>query len=202
MDKEWKKLLVTISQATYIQTKRILRSVYDELNRPEGIPIRTFEEAFTSKSFWTAQEMDCEVDRECFSMNYLFEKLTGTFVSMTKKMIKELEIDYTLCLEHLKPDSIYLKFEVSSVQTLLKKIFPTVESNSLREELLSIIDTVAAVIIGFIEDNLLETGLSTINHIDLRQWLKKNGASETTINSRFVLAHYDELLSYFNGGHA
>ena len=185
--------------ATYIQTKSLLRSVYHELNRPEGSPIRTFEDAFTSKSFWTGQEKGCEADRECLSMSYLFGKLTETFIWLTKKMIRELEIDYTINEKHFKTDSIYLKFEVASVQTLLKKIFPTVESNSLREEFLSMIDTVASIIIGFMEDNLLETGLSTINHIDLRQWLKKHGASEITINSRFVLTHYDELLSFYNG---
>ena len=185
--------------SAYIETKALLRSVYEELNRPEGTPIRTFEEAFKSRSFWTEREMDCEVDRECFSMNYLFDKLTETFIRMTKNIIKELEIDYTINEEHFKPDSIHLKYEVVSIQSLLKEIFPTVKNNSLTQELLSMIDTTAAVITGLVEDKLLETGLSTINHLDLRQWLKKHGASETTINSRFVLTHYDESLSYFNG---
>ena len=32
--------------STFIQTKTLMRSVYEELNRPEGAPLRTFEEAF------------------------------------------------------------------------------------------------------------------------------------------------------------
>ena len=182
--------------------KTLMRSIYEELNRPEGAPLRAFEEAFKSKSFWTGLEMDCEVGRECFSMHYLFDKLIGTFIKMIKKMIEGLEgleIDYTINEKHFKPDSIHLKYEIASVQTLLREIFPTVKNNSLTRELLSVIDTTAAVIIGFVEDNILETGLSTINHLDLRQWLQNHGASETAINSRFVLAHYDELISYFNG---
>ena len=184
----------------YIETKRVIRSVYKELNRPEGAPLRTFEEAFVSIALRTEQEKDCEIDRECFSMDYLFDKLTGTLLWMTKKMmIKKLGIDYAINEEHFKPDSIHLQFEVTSVQAFLKKIFPTVKNNSLTQEYLSMIDTTATIIIGFMEDNLIERGLYTINHLDLRQWLKKHGASETTINSRFVLAHYDELISYFNG---
>ena len=135
--------------STFIQTKTLLRSIYEELNRPEGTPIRTFEEAFKSKSFWTEREMDCEEVKECFSMNYLFDKLTETFIRMTKKMIEELEIDYTINEKHFKPDSINLKYEVASVQTLLKKIFPTVKNNPLKQELLSMIDTTATVIIGW-----------------------------------------------------
>ena len=49
------------------------------------------------------------------------------------------------------------------------------------------------------EDNLLERGLYSINHLDLRQWLEKHGASKTTLDSGFVLAHYDEMISYTNG---
>ena len=65
--------------STFIETKRLLCSVYKELNRPEGAPLRTFKEAFKSKSFWTGVEMDCEIDKECFSMDHLFDKLTKTF---------------------------------------------------------------------------------------------------------------------------
>ena len=185
--------------STFVQMKKLLRSVYKELNRPEGAPLRTFEEAFKSIILWSGEEKDCEVNRECFSMDHIFDKLTETFLWMTKKMTKELENDDKINQNHLKNDSIYLKFEVASVQILLRKIFPTVKNNSLTLEYLSMIDTTAALIIGFIEDNLIESGLYSINHLDLRQWLEKHGASETTINSRFVLAHYDELISYFDG---
>ena len=183
----------------YIETKRLLQSVYEELNRPEKAPLRTFKDAFVSIAMRTEQEKDCEVDIECFSLDYLFDKLTATLLWMTKKMTKEFQIDYTINEAHFKPDSIYLKFEITSVQALLKKMFPTVENNSLTQEYLSMMDTTAAVIIGFMEDNLLERGLFSINHLDLRQWLEKHGASQTTIDSRFVLAHYDELISYFDG---
>ena len=52
--------------STYIETKSLLRSVYKELNRLEGVPLRTFEEAFKSKSFWTGQDVNCEIDTKMF----------------------------------------------------------------------------------------------------------------------------------------
>ena len=69
----------------------------------------------------------------------------------------------------------------------------------MEQELLSVVDTIATVIIGFIEDNLLEREFYTINHLDLHQWLKIHGASETTLDYGFILAHYDEVISYTNG---
>ena len=71
--------------ASYLETKRLMQSVYDELKRPEGAPLRTFEESFKSKPFWTGTETDCEVDTKCFSADYLFKKLTETFLWMTEK---------------------------------------------------------------------------------------------------------------------
>ena len=50
-----------------LRQKHLCSSVYEELNRPEGAPLRTFEEAFKSKSFWTGQDMNCEIDTKCFS---------------------------------------------------------------------------------------------------------------------------------------
>ena len=95
--------------ASYVETKRLLKSVYEELNRPEGAPLRTFEEAFKSKSFFTDKDSDCEIDTKCFSADYLFKKLTGSFLWMTEMMIKELQINYTINEEHFNPNSNFLK---------------------------------------------------------------------------------------------
>ena len=55
---------------------RVLRSVYEELDRPEGSPLRTFEEAFDPSSIFgnTQTDIDSQTDNECFSLNYLFKK--------------------------------------------------------------------------------------------------------------------------------
>ena len=95
--------------ASYLETKRLMQSVYNELKRPEGAPLRTFEEAFKSKPFWAGTGTDCEVDTKCFSADYLFKKLTETFLWMTEKMIKDLKIDYKIKKEHFNSNSFFLK---------------------------------------------------------------------------------------------
>ena len=86
-----------------------------------------------------------------------------------------------------------------SVQALVQGTLLALKTNSTARELLSITETTATVIIGFIEDNLLERGFYTINHLDLHQWLKKHGASQTTLDSGFVMTHYDEVSAYVDG---
>ena len=58
--------------ASYFETKRLMHSVYNELKRSEGAPLRTFEEAFISRPFFAGTGTDCEVDIKCFSADYLF----------------------------------------------------------------------------------------------------------------------------------
>ena len=175
---------------------RVLRSVYEELNRTEGSPLRTFEEAFIPSSILgnTQTDLDSQTDKECFSLNYLLKKLIETFLKMTRKMIKRMKIEQIEQWDEelLKKDFIFLKSKVMSVQKLLKFVFLTVEDNSMKKEQLAMIDSVAAVIIGILGDNLLETGLGTINNLDLRQWLKKHGASQSTLDSGFIQEQYTE----------
>ena len=114
-------------------------------------------------------------------------------------MIKDLKIDYNIKNKHFNSNSFFLKSQAVSVQTLVKRTFFTSEKSLETQEFLAMIDTAAAVIIGFMEDNLLEKGFNTINHLDFHQWLKKHGASKTTLDSGFVLMHYDKIMSYTNG---
>ena len=155
---------------------RVLRSVCEELDRPEGSPLRTFEEAFIPHSFIgnTQPNLDSQMDNECLSLNYLFKKLTETFVVMTRQMMKEMKIEQTELWDEelLKMNSTCLKSKVKSVQKLLKFVFLTVEDNSMKKEQLSLIDSAAAVILGILDDKLLETGLAAINHLDLCQSIK------------------------------
>ena len=183
--------------STWFNIIRVLRSVYEELNKTEGAPLRTFEEAFISYSFVgnTPPDLDSQKDNECLSLNYLFKKLTETFVVMTRKMMKEMKIEQTELWDEelLKMNSTYLKSKVKLVQKMLKFVFLTVEDNSMKKEQLSMIDSAAAVIIGILDDKLLETGLIAINHLDLRQWLRKHGASQSTLDSGFIQFSYREV---------
>jgi uncharacterized protein with NAD-binding domain and iron-sulfur cluster len=64
-----------------------------------------------------------------------------------------------------------------------------------------IIDLVLANLVGAVRFGLLTDprGLDAINHLDHREWLRLNGASERAINSPFTRVLYDIALAYEDG---
>jgi uncharacterized protein with NAD-binding domain and iron-sulfur cluster len=64
-----------------------------------------------------------------------------------------------------------------------------------------IIDLVLANLVGAVRFGLLTDprGLDAINHLDHREWLRMNGASERAINSPFTRVLYDIALAYEGG---
>ena len=61
-------------------------------------------------------------------------------------------------------------------------------------------DTGTTILEGIIEDGLIERGFETINHEDLREWLRRHGARELTLEQGpFVRALYDMAFAYLDG---
>ena len=184
----------------YHNFKRLLRSVYKELDRPEGVPLRTFDDAFKLTSYITNKRLNASTDnpdhdRRCFSWKYLLEKLVKSTFSMADQMgIETGELDF----DHLLDNPDLLQRKVNSIQEKIQNISAN-EKNSTRIELLSIVDVCVTSIKGILVDNLIENGFNSINHLDLREWLAKHGANAKTLKSGFVKIHYDVNISYKNG---
>ena len=75
----------------YYNFKRLLRSVYEELDRPEGVPQRTFDDALKLTSYTTNKGLNPSTDNAdhdhlCFSWKYLFEKLVKSTFLMADQM--------------------------------------------------------------------------------------------------------------------
>jgi uncharacterized protein with NAD-binding domain and iron-sulfur cluster len=64
-----------------------------------------------------------------------------------------------------------------------------------------IIDIVMAIVVGLYRDRVLfqRQGLDAINNMDYRAWLRKHGATETAVNSRFITGIYDLVFAYEAG---
>ena len=64
-----------------------------------------------------------------------------------------------------------------------------------------IIDIVMTVAVGLVRDRVLfaRNGLDAINDKDYRQWLQDHGATERTVDSRFLEGIYDFLFAYEKG---
>ncbi|MFN7734256.1 MAG: NAD(P)-binding protein [Pirellula sp.] len=68
----------------------------------------------------------------------------------------------------------------------------------LRREFL-VLDFGFTTILGLIEDDVLRQGFSSIDDVEWRDWLRKHGAAESTINSVITKATYDYVFGYLNG---
>jgi len=66
-----------------------------------------------------------------------------------------------------------------------------------------IIDIVMTIAVGLYRDRVLldKHGLDAINDLDYREWLRKHGASDTALESRFITGIYDLVFAYEGGDH-
>ena len=192
--------------SVYHNSKHLLRSVYKELNRPEGVPMKTFEEAFQLLSHTSFKELNVSLDgeKQCFSLKYLVQKLVNTTFWMTEKMnenfndIPPITIN-KVNLKHLTDNQELLQCQVTSIQDFIFKISTKTEKKTLQTEFLSVLDVAVTIIKGILDDKIIENGFDIINHLDLREWLAKHGANPATLKSTFVKYHYDLMIAYKNG---
>lgn len=66
-----------------------------------------------------------------------------------------------------------------------------------RQEIL--LEIAAVVVSGMIDDRILHDGFDVVDHLDFREWLMKNGASEAVAYSTPVRAFYDAFFAYPKG---
>jgi uncharacterized protein with NAD-binding domain and iron-sulfur cluster len=61
-------------------------------------------------------------------------------------------------------------------------------------------DTMASVLVGIIDDNLLERGFDAVNDLEFKEWLTKHGARPITLsNCPLIRGWYDLAFCYDNG---
>ncbi len=74
------------------------------------------------------------------------------------------------------------------------------ESNDTLRRIFICLDLGITVLIGILEDGVLEHGFDIINNIDFKNWLSKHGANqEFTVDSAPVRGFYDLVFAYENG---
>lgn len=64
-----------------------------------------------------------------------------------------------------------------------------------------IVDLVQSIVVGVLRDGILtdRRGLDSINDYDCREWMRRHGASERSVNGSFVRALYDLAMGYEDG---
>ena len=61
------------------------------------------------------------------------------------------------------------------------------------------VDFIGTAAVGMLRDRVFTRGFESIDHLDLRQWLRSHGARQETVDSRTILTVYDLAFSYEQG---
>jgi uncharacterized protein with NAD-binding domain and iron-sulfur cluster len=99
------------------------------------------------------------------------------------------------------PESMLLPALEAIASAIRKKFEEIVTNDDHVRHQWEIIDLVLANLVGAVRYKLLTDprGLDAINHLDHREWLRENGASESAVNSPFTRALYDLTMAYEGG---
>ncbi|EMK12245.1 MULTISPECIES: NAD(P)-binding protein [Leptospira] len=84
----------------------------------------------------------------------------------------------------------FLKIIDLFIDDLWEKVEKKIESNTEARRFWILVDFSLTNIKGIIKDGVLEKGFESIDDFDYREWLKRHGANELTINSAIVQAIY------------
>jgi uncharacterized protein with NAD-binding domain and iron-sulfur cluster len=99
------------------------------------------------------------------------------------------------------PENAILKL-IEAIAAAIRKQFENIvaRDDHIRYQW-EIIDLVLANLVGVVRFRLLTDlrGLDAINHLDHREWLRMNGASERAVNSPFTRVLYDIAFAYKAG---
>lgn len=122
----------------------------------------------------------------------------GTFLYLAYKLAQSLPDNPRT--HHPEHHSLIRKLIERFMEELNATIEREIELNDETFRLITLLDLGAANIRGLIADGIVFQGsLDPLDELDYRDWLRKHGARETTLNSAFVRVLYD-LVYAFPGG--
>ena len=125
--------------------------------------------------------------------------LTGAAVLLQAVTILEVWVRSFNLAPRVAGSAVQLA-EALAAQTrkLLRDVAMVDQKIRTRTEIIEIVMTIA---VGLLRDGILfdERGLDAINQHDYRDWLRSHGATDTAIESRFLVAAYDLVFGYRNG---
>jgi uncharacterized protein with NAD-binding domain and iron-sulfur cluster len=89
------------------------------------------------------------------------------------------------------------------LEQTIKALEAKVEADFLRDDtlrrLFTIVDIALSTVKGILADGVLFLGFEAVNHYEWREWLKRHGARELTLQSALVRGIYDYIFGYMKG---
>jgi uncharacterized protein with NAD-binding domain and iron-sulfur cluster len=101
--------------------------------------------------------------------------------------------------EHSAHDHQVLHWLSQRFAMWLHELRPEIEQQPRLRHAYILIDIVITVVRGAFADGVMFHGLEALDQLELRQWLKKHGASDLTLESAPVRVGYDLAFSYEDG---
>ncbi len=98
-----------------------------------------------------------------------------------------------ICIKHAKAGKYFiLKKYLEYLKPKVEKVYKELGEDyyRIKENRIIMVDLAIVQHKGMIEDNVLKEGFDVINCYDYREWLKKNGALDITLNSSIVQGVY------------
>ncbi len=122
----------------------------------------------------------------------------GTFLYLAYKLAESLSNNpRTHRIEHHR---VIKKLIERFMEGLQLKIDQAIEMHENTFRLVTLLDLGSANIRGLIADEVVFNGsLDPLDELDYRDWLRKHGARETTLNSAFVRVLYDLVYAFPEG---
>lgn len=131
--------------------------------------------------------------------------------SIEQKAIKEGERLLENIIELIQNNQgiIFLSQEIAQNNLLLlienfwnwlkNKIGHLIYRDATLRRLFMLSDVTLTTIKGLFKDKVFDNGLDSLNNIECKDWLRKHGAADITVNSGLVTALYDVGFAYENG---
>jgi uncharacterized protein with NAD-binding domain and iron-sulfur cluster len=209
----------------YDNAFRLLRSCYEELDRPSadpGCPIQGWRDAFFPAStiglgrtgeadapFWLAQFPENDrlpgggVDADELTATDFLERglaLLGRFgVSLDPVSTVAPRVALTSSSTH---PALALRGATPGAELLLGAktgLRAVLDSDIASRRTAELVELLWTMLRGIAADRLTVRGYDSVDHLDLREWLLSHGASQSAIESPIVRGHYDLSFAFEAG---
>jgi uncharacterized protein with NAD-binding domain and iron-sulfur cluster len=213
----------------YHNAFRLIRDCYDKLARPAGAPFSTWDKVFTPVNNACLEEFvegswrhwplifpktpgQPGDDSEIPTIWEVVEELTTWLhqtVAVNAPRVAEGQFASSLVslFETMSSDPQHgtraqhgeLKEHISGLrEAFIADLRVRDPGNDLRR-LCILFDIAATCVIGILRDNVILNGFDSLDQWELKDWLRANGADETSIDSAIVTSGYDYVFGFKDG---
>ncbi|MHB8464273.1 MAG: FAD-dependent oxidoreductase [Acidimicrobiales bacterium] len=191
----------------YDNAFRLMRDVYDELDRPArdpGCPIATFEDAFTPANTIGLADGQLGDWVAVFPTNGLRPGEGDATLPVAELITRAsaLAVRFGASLDDRRPRAV-LSTRAQPPREVLGDLGAGLRAvltdRTAARRVAQFAELLAVMVRGVVADNLAARGYAAIDHLDFRAWLAQHGASSAVLDGPFVRGVYDLVFGYEQG---